>query len=598
MSSTEAVRAIKGGEFLIRETSAEDVFIPEEWNEEQLMIAETCTNFIAQHITPNLVRIDEQEEGLMPHLMEEAGALGLLSISIPEEYGGFGKDFKTSMLVTEKLGAGNSFSVAFSAHTGIGTLPILYYGNDEQKAKYIPKLASGEWKGAYCLTEPSSGSDANSGKARAKLTEDGKHYLLNGQKMWITNAGFADIFTVFAKIDNDENLSAFIVEKGFEGITLNPEEHKMGIKGSSTRQVFFNDCKIPVENLLSERQNGFKIAVNILNLGRIKLGGGTVGASKEVTTQAIRYANEREQFGRPISKYGAIRYKLAQSAIRTYASESAIYRASENMEQATEHLVETGMDAIKAKLKGTEQYAIEAAIIKVHASETLDYVVDEGVQIYGGMGYSAEAPMDRAYRDSRINRIFEGTNEINRMLTVDMMLKRAMKGELDLMGPASKVAGELMSIPDFGGSDDESLFSKEKKYIAGFKKAILMVAGGAVQKLMQQLGKEQEVLMNLADMLIELYVSESTQLRVEKLVNLRGEDACKEQLDIMRVYINDAAEHIAKSGKEAINAFADGDERRMMLMGLKRFTKTEDFNTTQARRNIAAKLIEENKYCF
>jgi alkylation response protein AidB-like acyl-CoA dehydrogenase len=598
MNDTEAVKAIKGGEFLIRETQAGDVFIPEEWNEEQLMIAETCTNFLAQHITPNLVRIDEQEAGLMPHLMETAGELGLLGISIPEEYGGFGKDFKTSMLVTEKLGAGNSFSVAFSAHTGIGTLPILYYGNAEQKAKYIPKLASGEWKGAYCLTEPSSGSDANSGKARAKLSEDGKYYLLTGQKMWITNAGFADVFTVFAKIDNDENLSAFIVEKGFEGITLNAEEHKMGIKGSSTRQVFFNDCKVPVENLLSERQNGFKIAVNILNLGRIKLGGGTVGASKEVIGLSVKYANEREQFGRPISKYGAIRYKLAQQAILTYTSESAIYRASQNMEEATEHLIETGMDAIKAKLKGTEQYAIEAAIIKVNASETLDYVVDEGVQIYGGMGYSAEAPMDRAYRDSRINRIFEGTNEINRMLMIDMMLKRAMKGELDLMGPAQKVAGELMSIPDFGGSEDEGLFSKEKKYVANFKKAVLMVAGAAVQKLMQQLGKEQEVLMNLADMLIELYVSESTQLRVEKLVGMRGEEACKEQLDIMRVYINDAAEKIFKSGREAINSFAEGDERRMMLMGLKRYTKTEDFNTTQARRNIAAKLIEENKYCF
>ena len=598
MNDTEAVKAIKGGEFLIRETPAESVFIPEEWNEEQLMIAETCTNFLAQHVTPNLARIDEQEEGLMPHLMDEAGALGLLSISIPEEYGGFGKDFKTSMLVTEKLGAGHSFSVAFSAHTGIGTLPILYYGTDEQKAKYIPKLASGEWKGAYCLTEPSSGSDANSGKARAKLTDDGKHYILNGQKMWITNAGFADIFTVFAKIDNDENLSAFIVEKTFEGITLNPEEHKMGIKGSSTRQVFFNDCKVPVENLLSERQNGFKIAVNILNLGRIKLGGGTIGASKEVISTAINYANEREQFGRAISKYGAIRYKIAEQAIKTYASESAAYRASENMEEATAHLIETGMDPIKAKLKGTEQYAIEAAIIKVNSSETLDYVVDEGGQIYGGMGYSAEAPMDRSYRDSRINRIFEGTNEINRMLTVDMMLKRTMKGELDLMGPAQKVAGELMSIPDFGGSEEESLFSKEKKYIAGFKKAVLMVAGSAVQKLMEKLGKEQEVLMNLADMLIELYVAESTQLRVEKLVGMRGEEACKEQLDIMRVYINDAAEKIFKSGKEAINSFADGDERRMMMMGLKRFTKTEDFNTTQARRNIAAKLIEESKYCF
>ncbi|NOW96878.1 acyl-CoA dehydrogenase family protein [Mucilaginibacter sp. SG564] len=598
MSETESIKALKGGEFLIRETQADNVFIPEEWNEEQLMIAETCTNFLAQNVAPNLARIDDQEEGLMPHLMEEAGALGLLSISIPEEYGGFGKDFKTSMLVTEKLGAGNSFSVAFSAHTGIGTLPILYYGTDAQKEKYIPKLASGEWKGAYCLTEPGAGSDANSGKARAKLSADGKHYLLTGQKMWITNAGFADIFTVFAKIDNDENLSAFIVEKGFEGLSLNTEEHKMGIKGSSTRQVFFNDCKVPVENLLSERQNGFKIAVNILNLGRIKLGGATVGASKEVITAAIRYANEREQFGRPISKYGAIRYKIAQQAIRTYASESAIYRASQNMEEATEMYEASGMDAIQAKLKGTEQFAIEAAIIKVHASETLDYVVDEGVQIYGGMGYSAEAPMDRAYRDSRINRIFEGTNEINRMLTVDMMLKRAMKGELDLMGPAQKVAGELMSVPDFGGSDDEGLFTHEKKYIANFKKAILMVAGSAVQKLMTQLGKEQEVLMYLADMLIELYVSESLQLRVEKLVNLKGEGAVKEQLDIMRVYINDAAGNIAKAGREAINSFADGDERRMMLMGLKRFTKTEDINTTQARRNIATKLIEENKYCY
>jgi alkylation response protein AidB-like acyl-CoA dehydrogenase len=598
MDITGSVKAIKGGEFLVRDTEAGSIFIPEEWNEEQLMIAETCTNFLAQHITPNLNRIDEQEEGLMAHLMEEAGALGLLGISIPEEYGGFGKDFVTSMLVTEKLGAGNSFSVAFSAHTGIGTLPIMYYGNAAQKEKYIPKLASGEWKGAYCLTEPGAGSDANSGKARARLSDDGKHYLITGQKMWITNAGFADIFTVFAKIDNDENLSAFIVEKDFEGLTLNAEEHKMGIKGSSTRQVFFNDCKVPVENLLSERQNGFKIAVNILNLGRIKLGGGTVGASKEVITMAVRYANEREQFGRPISKYGAIRHKLAQQAIRTYCSESAIYRASQNMEEATDQLVALGMDEIKAKLKGTEQFAIEAAIIKVHASETLDYVVDEGVQIYGGMGYSAEAPMDRAYRDSRINRIFEGTNEINRMLMVDMMLKRAMKGELDLMGPAQKVVGELTSIPDFGAAEEEGLFSKEKKYIAGFKKAILMVAGAAVQKLMTQLAKEQEVLMCLADMLMELYVSESTQLRVEKLVGVRGEDACKEQLDIMRVYINDAAENILKSGKEAINSFAEGDERRMMLMGLKRFTKTEDINTIQARRNIAAKLIAENKYCF
>lgn len=589
--------AIKGGEFLIKETAANDVFIPEQWNEEQLMIAQTCNDFLAQHVWPNLDRIDSQEEGLMVDLLNKAGELGLLGISIPEEFGGFGKDFTTSMLATEVVGGGHSFAVAISAHTGIGTLPILYYGNKEQKAKYIPKLSSGEWKACYCLTEPSAGSDANSGKTNAKLSADGKHYILNGQKMWITNGGFADIFTVFAKIDNDENLSAFIVEKSFGGISLNPEEHKMGIKGSSTRQVFFNDCKVPVENLLSDRQNGFKIAVNILNLGRIKLAGAAIGGSKITSTKSIQYANERQQFGRPIAKYGAIRYKLAEQAIRIYAAESAIYRASQNVEDATKALIDGGMDEAKAKLKGVEQFAVEAAIVKVHGSEVLDYVVDEGVQIYGGMGYSAEAPMDRSYRDARINRIFEGTNEINRMLTVDMMLKRALKGELDLMGPAQKVAAELMSIPDMGAAES-GLFSNEKKYISNFKKATLMVAGSAVQKLMQQLGKEQEVLMNIADMIIELYVCESLQLRVEKLVSLKGEANCKEQLDMMRVYINDAADRIHKSGKEAINTYATGDEQRMMLTGLKRFTKTEALNTTEARRNISAKLIAENKYCF
>ncbi len=588
---------LKGGEFLIKETAAKDIFIPEEWNEEQLMIAQTCRDFLAQHVSPNLDRIDAQEEGLMIDLLNKAGELGMLGISVPEEFGGFGKDFTTSMLATEVIGAGHSFAVAISAHTGIGTLPILYYGTAAQKAKYIPKLATGEWKAAYCLTEPSSGSDANAAKSNAKLSADGKHYILNGQKMWITNGGFADIFTVFAKIDNDETLSAFIVEKTFGGITLNPEEHKMGIKGSSTRQIFFNDCKVPVENLLSERQNGFKIAVNILNLGRIKLAGAAIGGSKEITTQAIKYANERQQFGRPISKYGAIRFKIAEQAIRIFACESATYRASQNIEDATKALIEGGMDEAKAKLKGVEQFAVEAAILKVHASEVLDYVADEGVQVYGGMGYSAEAPMDRAYRDARINRIFEGTNEINRMLTVDMMLKRAMKGELDLMGPAQKVAAELVSIPDFG-TTEETLFSREKKYIANFKKATLMIAGAAVQKFMMQLGKEQEILMNIADMLIELYVSESLQLRVEKMVELKGADACKEQLEMMRVYINDAADNIHKSAKEAINSFATGDEQRMMLVGLKRFTKTEPLNTTEARRVVSAKLIAENKYCF
>jgi alkylation response protein AidB-like acyl-CoA dehydrogenase len=597
MSTIAENKHLKGGEFLIKETNAEDVFIPENWDEEQLMIAQTCQDFVEQKVVPNIGRIDDQEEGLMVSLIEQAGELGILSVSLPEEYGGFGKDFPTAMLISEKTGPGASFSVAVMAHTGIGTLPILYYGNEEQKNKYIPKLGSGEWKGAYCLTEPGAGSDANSGKTRATLSADGKHYLINGQKMWITNAGFADVYTVFAKIDNDENLSAFIVERGFEGLSLNPEEHKMGIKGSSTRQVFFNDCKVPVENLLSERGNGFKIAVNILNLGRIKLGGAALGASKSVITNSVRYANEREQFGRPISKYGAIRYKLGEQVIRTYATEAAMYRASQNIEDATHNLIENGMEASKAKLKGTELFAIEAAIIKVHASEALDYVVDEGVQIYGGMGYSAEAPMDRAYRDSRINRIFEGTNEINRMLTVDMILKRAMKGELDLMGPAEAVAKELMAIPDFN-TEEEDLFTKEKKYVANFKKAVLLVAGAAVQKLMASLGKEQEVLMYLADMVIETYVSESLQLRVEKLAGQRGEEAVQEQIDMMQVYIRDAADKIFKSGKEALNAFSDGDERRMIMVGLKRFTKTEDMNTTAARRRVAAKLIEENKYCF
>jgi alkylation response protein AidB-like acyl-CoA dehydrogenase len=587
----------KGGEFLIKETLAEDIFIPEQWTEEQLMMKKTCEDFIAQEVSPILDRIDSQEEGLMPSILEKAGSLGILSISIPEDLGGLGFDFTTSMLTTEVIGAGHSVAVALSAHTGIGTLPILYYGTEAQKKKYIPKLATGEWKACYCLTEPASGSDANSGKTNAKLSADGKHYILNGQKMWITNGGFADIFTVFAKIDDDKNLSAFIVEKSFGGISLNPEEHKMGIKGSSTRQVFFNDCKVPIENLLSERENGFKIAVNILNLGRIKLAGAAIGGCKNTITKSVEYANARNQFGRPISKYGAIRYKLAEQAIRVFACESAIYRASQNIEDAIHALIEGGMDEAKAKLKGVEQFAVEAAILKIHGSETLDYVADEGVQIYGGMGYSAEAPMDRIYRDARINRIFEGTNEINRLLIVDMILKRAMKGELDLMGPAQKVAAELVGLPEMS-EPDEALFAYEKKLIANFKKSILLVAGGAIQKLMATLSKEQEILMNVADMIIETYVAESVLLRVEKMVKMKGEASCVEQIAMMRVYLNDACDKIWLCGKEALNSYGEGDELRMMLMGLKRYTKQEAFNPKAARQTIAERLIKENKYCF
>ena len=597
MTTTETTNKIKGGEFLIKETNAQDIFIPEQWNEDQLMMKKMCDDFIDKEIMPILDRIDKQEEGLMPSLMEKAGELGLLGASVPEELGGLGFDFVTSMLTTEVLGAGHSFAVALSAHTGIGTLPILYYGNDEQKKKYIPKLATGEWKACYCLTEPSAGSDANSGKTTATLTADGKHYVLNGQKMWITNGGFADIFTVFAKIGDDKNLTGFIVEKAFGGISLNPEEHKMGIKGSSTRQVFFNDCKVPVENMLSDRENGFKIAVNILNIGRIKLAGAAIGGCKRIATNSIQYANERIQFERQISKYGAIRYKIAEQAIRIYASESATYRASQDMENAIADLIAGGMDKGKATLKGIEQFAVEAAILKVHGSETLDYVSDEGVQIYGGMGYSSEAPMDRAYRDSRINRIFEGTNEINRLLTVDMILKRAMKGELDLMGPAQKVAAELVGIPEFA-EPDTTLFAYEKKMVTNFKKAVLLTAGAAVQKLMATMSKEQEVIMNIADMAIEAYVAESILLRVEKLVSMRGEAACEVELAMMRSYVNSACDNIWVAGKEALNSFGDGDELRMMLMGLKRYTKQEPFNAKAARQTVAQKLIAENKYCF
>tara|TARA_R110001592_G_scaffold37439_3_gene124870 strand:+ start:628 stop:2415 length:1788 start_codon:yes stop_codon:yes gene_type:complete len=590
-------KAIKGGEFLIRETDPRDVFIPEDFDEEQRMIADTCSDFIKQEIEPNLERIEKQEEGLSASLMEKAGELGILGVSVPEEYMGFGKNFVTSMLTSEVIGGAHSFAVSISAHTGIGTLPILYYGNAAQREKYVPKLATGEWKAAYCLTEPSSGSDANSAKTKAKLTEDGKHYIINGQKMWITNAGFADIFTVFAKIDDDENLTAFIIEKDFGGITLNPEEKKLGIKGSSTRQVFFNDCKVPVENLLGERQGGFKIALNILNIGRIKLAGSAIGGCKKIITSAVNYANERNQFGRPISKYGAIKHKLGEQAIKVFASESAIYRCSQNIDDAIQAYVDAGVDKQKATLDGISQFAAEAAILKVHGSEVLDYVVDEGVQIYGGMGYSAEAPMESAYRDARINRIFEGTNEINRMLTVDMLLKKAMKGELDLMGPAQEVAKELMSIPDFGaGSDD--IFEQAHEAVKKFKKAILMVAGSAAQKLMMQLSKEQEILMNIADMAIETYVAESILLRVEKLSLSNDKEAIQNQIDMMNVYIYDAADKINKAGKDAINSYVEGDELRIMQMGLKRFTKQQAFNVKDARRNVADKLIAENKYCY
>jgi hypothetical protein len=585
---------IQGGEWIIKEVKSEDVFIPEEFNEEQLMVRDMCSQFLDTEVLPVVERMDKLEPGLMPGLLEKAGEQGLLGVSVPEQYGGMGKDFITSTIVAEYLGGGYSFSVANAAHTGIGTLPILYFGTEAQRAKYVPKLASGEFKGSYGLTEPNSGSDALSAKTTAKLSADGKHYLLNGQKCWITNGGFADIYTVFAKIDG-EQFTAFIVERGTEGFTQGPEEHKMGIKGSSTVQLYFQDCKVPVENVLGEIGRGHIIAFNILNIGRLKLGAATIGGARRALSTTLKYAKAREQFKLPIVKFGAIRHKLAEMAIRLWVGEAALYRVAKNIDEKEHELLAAGKDLSAALLGGAEEYAIECAILKVYGSEVLDFVVDEGVQIHGGNGYSDEYEISKAYRDSRINRIYEGTNEINRLLTVDMVLKRAMKGQLDLMGPAMNVQKELMSIPDFGDQDDAP-FAKEHKAIANFKKCILMVAGAAVQKLMMTLSKEQEILMNIADMSIITYHAESALLRLEKLSKTKSEAELAVQTAIVKTYIYDAADAINKAGKDALNSFADGDELRMMHIGLKRFTKVDPFNTKEARRTICAQLVADDGY--
>jgi alkylation response protein AidB-like acyl-CoA dehydrogenase len=586
-------QALKGAEWVIRESDPAETFTPEDFNEEQKMVMDMCQSFLDSEVYPVLDRIDNLEQGLMPSLMDKAGEQGLLGTSIPEEYGGLGKDFITSTIVNEGLGGGHSFSVAIAAHTGIGTLPILYFGTPEQKARYIGKLGTGEYKGAYGLTEPNSGSDALSAKTTARLSEDGKHYILNGQKCWITNGGFADIYTVFAKVDGDK-FTAFIVERGFEGFTQGPEEHKMGIKGSSTVQLYFQDCKVPVENVLGEIGKGHVIAFNILNIGRLKLCAATLGGAKKALTTTVEYANTREQFKQPISNFGAIQHKLAESAIRVWISESALYRSAKWIEDKEHELMDKGQPYADALLGAAEEYAIECAILKVFGSELLDYVVDEGVQVHGGNGFSAEYNISRAYRDSRINRIYEGTNEINRLLAVDMVLKRAMKGRLDIMGPAMAVQKELMSIPDFGDVDERP-FAAELKLIRNLKKTIMMVAGAAAQKLMMKLESEQEILMNIADMSIEVFHAESGLLRAMKAVQ-GGSQRSSLYTDMARIYLYDAADRINKAGKDAINAFSSGDEQRFMLLGLKRFTKGEPYNAKDARRRVAAALIAANKY--
>ncbi|MBX2923986.1 MAG: acyl-CoA dehydrogenase family protein [Chitinophagaceae bacterium] len=600
MSNTAAISAtLKGGEWLIKESQPDQVFTPEDYTEEQKMIMEMCTSFLRNEVLPHIERIDNLEPGLMPALLDKAGEQGLLSASIPEEFGGLGKDFVTSTLINEGLGGGFSFSVALAAHTGIGTLPILYFGTPEQKEKYIPKLATGEWKGSYGLTEPNSGSDALSAKTSAKLSADGKYYLLNGQKCWITNGGFADVYTVFAKVEGEgkAGFTAFIVDRNTEGFTQGQEEHKMGIKGSSTVQLYFQDAKVPVENVLGEIGKGHIIAFNILNIGRLKLCAAALGGAKGAANISIQYANTREQFKQPIAGFGAIKHKMAEMAIRMWVAESALYRTAKWIDDKEQELLQAGKPFNEALLGAAEEYAIECAMLKVFGSEVLDFVVDEGVQIHGGNGFSAEYIISRAYRDSRINRIFEGTNEINRLLTVDMVLKRAMKGKLDLMGPAMAVQKELMSIPDFG-SGEEGPFARELKLIANMKKAILMVAGAAVQKLMMKIESEQEILMNVADMAINVFHAESALLRAIKMVAAKGEAGSALHVDMVRTYLYDTADRVNKSGRDAINAFAEGDEQRMMLLGVKRFTKAEPFNTKEARRRIADKLIADNKYAL
>ena len=593
----ENKQVLKSGEFLVREVTPADIFIPEEFNEEQLMIAQTCRDFLQTELYPIVDKIDTPDTNLMKNTLKKAGELGLMGIALPEEYGGFGQSFVTQMLVAESIGAGYSFSVAFMAHTGIGTLPIMYYGNEDQRQRYVTRLATGEMIGAYCLTEPGAGSDANSGKTQAVLSEDGKHYILNGQKMWITNAAFADSQVVFAKIDRDRVLSAFIVERTFPGVSVNPDEHKMGIKGSSTAQIFYNDVKVPVENLLGSRGEGFRIALNILHMGRIKLGGNVLGASKKAINDSVKYANERKQFGVLISTFGSIKHKLAEQIIRTFALESAIYRVSRDIDIQIEKNIAEGMDKGRASIEGISHYAVEAAILKVYGSETLDFIIDEAVQIHGGMGYSAEMAVERGYRDSRINRIFEGTNEINRLLVIDTAMKRAMKGDFDLMAAAEKLMTGLDQVAEMKPSS-EGYYDEKMRYIRNFKKAILIAIHGASKAFDKKLLYEQEVLNNISDMIIELYIAESTSLRVSKLEALKGAGEVALYKDILDVLVYDAADRIRKAGCDAVYCFADGNHADRLANSMQSLAVVAGFNVKEARRRIAAKLTGDNQYKF
>ena len=591
----------RGGQFLVKETKCEDVFTPEDFSEEQIMMRDSVKEFCDKEIWPNKNRFEAKDYAFTEEVMKKAGEMGFLSVAVPAEYGGMGMGFVDTCLVCDYIsGATGSFSTAFGAHTGIGTMPITLYGTEAQKEKYVPKLASGEWFGAYCLTEPGAGSDANSGKTKAVLSDDGTHYKITGGKMWISNAGFCSLFIVFARIEDDKNITGFIVENDpSNGITMGEEEHKLGIRASSTRQVFFNETKVPIQNMLAGRGEGFKIAMNALNVGRIKLAAACLDAQRRVTTNAVHYANERIQFNVPISSFGAIRYKLAEMATSAYAGESATYRAAKSIEDRINARVAEGTSHQEAELKGVEEFAIECSILKVAVSEDVQNCADEGIQIYGGMGFSEDTPMESAWRDARIARIYEGTNEINRMLSVGMLIKKAMKGHVDLLGPATKVQEELMGIPSFDTPDYSELFSEEKEMIGKLKKAFLMVAGAAVQKYGMDLDHHQQLLMAAADMLIEIYMAESTVLRTEKLAKKEGEAKVQEQIAMAKLYLYKAVDVVTQKGKESIISFAEGDEQRMMLMGLRRFTKYTNMpNIVGLRETITSKLVAENSYCF
>lgn len=593
----ENSKALKSGEFLVAETTAQDIFIPEEYNEEQLMIAQTCRDFLNTEVYPNLDKLDKQDRELMKEILKKSGDLGLMGVSIPEEYNGFGQSFVTQMLTAETIGAGYSFSVAFMAHCGIGTLPIMYYGNEEQRQKYVSRLATGELLGAYCLTEPGAGSDANSGKTNAKPSEDGTHYILNGQKMWITNAGFADTQVVFAKIENDRVLSAFIVESSLPGVVVAPDEKKMGIKGSSTAQIFYNDVKVPAENLIGARGEGFRIALSILHMGRLKLGANVIGAAKKAISDSVKYANERKQFCVLISTFGAIKHKLAEQVIRTFGHESATYRVSYDIDRLIDEMKATGMDKGRATIEAISHYAVEAALLKVYGSEMLDFVADEAVQIHGGMGYSAEMAVERGYRDSRINRIFEGTNEINRLLVVDTAMKRAMKGDFDLFGEAEKLSNDLQNVA-CKPSGSESYFEEKQLYIKNLKKVALLAIDGASKQFGKKLVQEQEVLNNISDIMMQVYIAESMALRINKLEAMKGAGSCSVYRDILDVYLYDSADQVRKSGSDAVNSFAQPEQIPVMLSAIEALTKVPALNVKESRRRIADKLIADNEYKF